>query len=314
MSMRMLDDRYDASGPRGGRSIVPKYIFAFEGHRTEFDYFRGIMENRGTVGIPAGIELCILQRFDADSGFSDPGSVLDILDENVRCMKEGKYSARLVMECINAQIVEEIAVSRKDPRCVEYTSSCLRALEPLCSEDGFISDVVGAVELCSDECRSAFGLIPGFFLPRLIDYIDGTDHVCVMVDRDCDAHSPRAMDDFIHRCRASGYRPFIVNPCFEFWLMMHFEDVLNVDRDVTRQNPIVDGKRLTERELDRMLRDTNPEYSYDKTRLDPLMFMHRVGLAMENSRMFCHDIRCLKTEIGTNIGELFFEMCCEASS
>lgn len=58
----------------------------------------------------------------------------------------------------------------------------------------------------------------------------------------------------------------------------------------------------------RMVRDVRAENSYGKTDYDPLMFMHRVGEAVERSMGLCHDPIRLKSELGTNLGELMMDM------
>ena len=59
----------------------------------------------------------------------------------------------------------------------------------------------------------------------LAKYQRDKDEFCVMIDRDWHTHSEVNMNDCIEHCRKEGYRCFIANPCFEFWLLLHLSDV-----------------------------------------------------------------------------------------
>ena len=113
------------------------------------------------------------------------------------------------------------------------------------------------------------------------------------------------MDCFISECRKSGFEPYICNPFFEFWLMLHFDEVLEVDRKKLSRNEFVGDRRFTEVKLDEIINGINPDNHYDKTKPDPLMFMHRIGDAVRNNRYYCSDIVRLEHDVGTNLGELF---------
>ena len=69
---------------------------------------------------------------------------------------------------------------------------------------------------------------------------------------------------------------------------------------------------MTECELDRIVRDINPENKFDKVDYDPLIFMHRTHHAIETSFILCHDVLRLKSEVGTNLGSLLKDMQKEA--
>ena len=135
-----------------------------------------------------------------------------------------------------------------------------------------------------------FNSDPVIDIPKLVDYRQGIDHICVVVDRDRENRSSSDIDEFIRRCKKTRYEPFITNPCFELWLLMHFEEFYRLDRDSLLKNPMINGKRLTEYELDRIVRGINPENRFDKVDYDPLIFMHRTRHAIETSFFLCHDV------------------------
>lgn len=175
-------------------------------------------------------------------------------------------------------------------------------------EMGFVKDEYEVVEVCRRCYRKLFNSDPVIDIPKLVDYRQGIDHICVVVDRDRENRSSSDIDEFIRRCKKTRYEPFITNPCFELWLLMHFEEFYRLDRDSLLKNPMINGKRLTEYELDRIVRGINPENRFDKVDYDPLIFMHRTRHAIETSFLLCHDVLRLKSEVGTNIGSLLKDM------
>lgn len=55
------------------------------------------------------------------------------------------------------------------------------------------------------------------------------------------------------------------------------------------ENPLNNGKRYTETELDRIVKTINPSNSYDKVDYDPMMFIHRIPDAIRTSKLKCKD-------------------------
>ena len=56
-------------------------------------------------------------------------------------------------------------------------------------------------------------------------YNDELDEFAVLIDRDMQTHSESNMLECIKYCRDNGYKCYIANPCFEFWLLMHLADI-----------------------------------------------------------------------------------------
>ena len=300
--MRPVGKRFESGRGRGIRKVVPKFIIVTEGYRTEQIYFDALRENRVVAGISALVDIVLLQREPADSGLSHPLVLLELLEKYMECVRAGRYSIDLVLEVVCNEIWVSRGISGANARVEAYRSAVRDAVGE--STDG-VADIVDA---CRGIAKRMFGFRPVVDLPELIDYRPDVDRVCVIVDRDADNRGPSVIDDFVRGCRSRGYTPYVTNPCFELWLMMHFEEFDKEDREMLLRNPMVDGRRFTEMELDRIVRGIRPENSYHKSEYDPGMFMHRIGEAVERSMGLCRDPLRLKSELGTNLGELLGEM------
>jgi len=268
-------------------------------------YFNGVNENRSKLGISSLIEVCPLCRYPIQSGFSDPGRVLDLLEEYVRFLKHGKYPLDLFINTVISSAIPEDETARLQSRINKFAKGARAELRPLSTADGIIKDTDTAREKCSDLFCKVFGVEKVHFdIPEPIDYREERDIVCVVVDRDAETRESSKCTDFFARCRNDGFEPYMTNPCFEMWLLLHFDEIFDDDKDVLRLNEKTDGIRYTEKRLDEILRSYPANTGYSKDALDFNSFMHRVDNAVKNEKMFCHDLKCIKTEVGSNIGSL----------
>ncbi len=110
-------------------------------------------------------------------------------------------------------------------------------------------------------------------------------------------------DYVLRTCREKGFGFYLSNPCFEFWLLLHFDEVVQLDREKLLENPLVSAKRrYTEQEIRRLL----PGYS--KSKYNVSLLMERIEVAVKNESMYCEDIEELEHELGSNVGLLIQEL------
>lgn len=318
--MRSPENKLDTA--RGNRKlkVKRKFILAFEGYRTEVQYFKGVSDNRSGLGIPSLIEVCPLERYPIQSGSSDPEKVLELLEEYIKFLKCGKYSLDLFISTFITHIIPENGIIGVKNKIDEFKRTAKESLQTLCSGNDLISDTDKAKEICSEIYYKVFEASEKihFDVPESIDYREDRDVICVIVDRDADSRDSSKCNEFFSRCRKSNFEPYMTNPCFEMWLLLHFDEVLDENREILLQNEMIDGKRYTERRLDEILMAISKErnrYSvpeeksgYFKNDLDFSSFMHRVDDAIKNEKEFCNDINCIKANAGSNIGSLIEKM------
>lgn len=93
------------------------------------------------------------------------------------------------------------------------------------------------------------------------------------------------------------------NPNFEFWLLLHFDEVLGIDREKLLENPKIDKKkRFVVVELCKLV----PGYRKNKIMFSE--FLCRIDNAIQNEKQFTETLVELKTQIGSNIGLLIQEI------
>lgn len=88
---------------------------------------------------------------------------------------------------------------------------------------------------------------------------------------------------------------------------MHFDDVLNLDKDKIQQNEKINKNskssiRFIQNELRKILG------KYKKNNFDAGLLVRKIDIAIKNEKEFVEDINELKTKIGSNIGLLVEEL------
>ena len=145
-------------------------------------------------------------------------------------------------------------------------------------------------------------------IPRVINnsvltYSEEIDKICLIVDRDKDSFTPVQYDYVVEQCENRNYGIYITNPCFEFWLLMHFDDVKELDQELLLENPKVSAER---RYCEQELRKRIPKYS--KSKYDAIGLVRNVEKAIRNESLYCENEKELKNTIGSKVGMLIREM------
>jgi hypothetical protein len=95
--------------------------------------------------------------------------------------------------------------------------------------------------------RSVLGTLDWF--ARQFTLRDG-DQLWLVIDRDSKSWKPKEMVEVARASQQKNYHLAVSNPCFELWLLLHFEDV--AVQDETRRNQVLENKRgFLKRELSR---------------------------------------------------------------
>lgn len=281
-----------------------KYFLFYEGTETERIYFDAVNQNRKAMKISPLIELVPLLRSYSEQGCSNPKKIVEIILRNLEEQKSRRFSYRTLLDRI-------MDYYEKHPLPNVYTRFIWNTLTAFCEETLQVN-LDDSVEAPETICEQLLTAIP---LPDAIDYIletansdrityeKGLDKICIIADRDPQSFSETQFDFVLQQCAEHGFGFYLTNPCFEFWLLMHFDAVKHLDREKLLTNPKVTKKRrYTEQEL----RSVFPRY--EKSSYDTNTLIARIDTAIANEKQFCEETELLKTEIGSNVGLLIEEM------
>lgn len=282
-----------------------KYFFVYEGEKTEHIYFAAISFLREDIGVNPLIELIPIFRSFSEIGWSNPSKIVNRLIDNIQEQRDGNIICETLLNRI-IEYLQEINMLRKN-KVLER--DIWKTMENICREKfqkGLIDIVTDIEDMCrviSDELNTRYqainivGDISTIIKNSGLTYEEKFDQICVIVDRDKESFTQ--YHEVLKKCREMHFQFYVTNPCFEFWLLLHFDEVFNLDQDKLFENKkISSNKRFVEGELQRVW----PQYK--KKRYNAEEIVGKIDVAIKNAKCFCQDIDKLEDSLGSNIGML----------
>lgn len=295
--------------------MLRKYFLVYEGADTEALYFDAVNAMRENIGINPLIELVPIIRSYSEEGWSNPKKILDRILENLEENKTNSISYETLLNRIMDYFYESkvITTSKIQARSI-WKTMCRICAEDLHST--FASDVEDIEYACNMILRKlgkeydviqVVSDISNIIKEGGLTYAEGFDKICLIVDRDRDsfvaAPENNQYDYVVNKCSEKKFGLYVTNPCFEFWLLLHFDEVFELDQDKLLKNPQVTAKR---RYAEQELRRICPEYGKSSYRAEE--FVRHIDKAIENEKAFCEDVVMLENKVGSNLGILIEEM------
>ena len=198
---RLSSKSYDRETPN--EQITPRkiYFISVEGVATEVEYLQGLSDYRTELSINALVNIEVLRRKTKD-GYSAPEQVIELLEEYLSLREAGND--------IFPDIPDEIK-NNFSPDFIQLYIETPGSISPK-ERNRF--------ELALR--KTGYDLAYRKYLSK---YTSNFDEFCILIDRDAGSHSSEDMNFILQYCKEKKYRCFITNPCFEFWLLLHFSDV-----------------------------------------------------------------------------------------
>lgn len=294
---------------------IKKYFLVYEGSDTEVMYFDAVHLLREDIGINPLIELIPIIRSFSEEGWSNPKKILDRVIQNLRESKEQLISYESLLNRIMDYLYETKVITTSKV----LARNIWKVMKRACNEelqkslDDVVEDIGKACNILIETLREEYETenivadISEIIKEGGLTYEEGFDKICLIVDRDKESFISTPENNqyqyVLDKCREMGFQFYVTNPCFEFWLLLHFDEVFQLDKQKLLDNPKVTAKR---RYAENELRRIYPGYS--KTRYYAEPFVRDIDKAIENEKEFCEDIEELKDSVGSNIGKLICEM------
>lgn len=288
-----------------------RYFLVYEGKDTELLYFDAVNELRDVLRLDPLLELVPIVRSYSEEGWSNPKKIVERMIQNIEENKSGVISYETLLNWLMEYLQDKGYIANNRP----LAKNMWRILTWICQEKLGVS-LNTVVEEMQEACEQIISMLEKETgienlmkdVTRIINYgnitfAEGLDKVCFIVDRDRKSFTVSQYDYVLRECEKRGFGLYLTNPCFEFWLLMHFDDVHMLDKKQLLENPMVtSGRRYTENELRKRIS------GYRKSKYDAMELVRDIDTAIENEKRFCENIEKLESTLGSNVGMLIGEM------
>lgn len=290
-----------------------KYFLVYEGEKTELIYFDAVNDLRDAIGINPLIELTPLIRSFSEAGWSNPKQILDRVIQAVTEGQSGEITyVTLIDRVIDYLLEEELINSTPQARSIAKILQWYYKKENQILHS-VVSDLDQACEIITSFLNKASCIatisedIPDIIKSQQLTYAEGFDKICLIVDRDRESFICKLDNDQYgyvwQTCERRKMGFYVTNPCFEFWLLLHFDQVHNLDTDALLNNPKKTRKRrYAEHELHKLMP------GFQKSAYDAHELVGKIDVAIKNEKQYCENIEKLEHTIGSNLGQLIEEM------
>ena len=267
------------------QKIIPeKRVFlSVEGNVTEKEYFDGLSKNRVKIGINAKVDVEVLRRGKKDTN-SAPQQVIELLEEYVRLREQNEDD-----------ILQEVSEQFKEQFSMDFIKQFLETPDKLPKKQRNLF----ATELK----KIGYDINYRKYLKK---YNNERDEFAVLIDRDMQTHSESNMSECIKYCRDNGYKCYIANPCFEFWLLMHLADIEAEFGD--QLDKIKENKKVSEQHTF-VSREVSNRAHHGKSGIDfARKYLPYMDKAIIQAKKFPDDEYELVDSIGCNLWRLIEEL------
>lgn len=283
------------------RKCKKKYIFVFEGEKTEKQYFEGIYNYKDDLGIDSLIDIEILERYDET--MSNQLSVVKSLDDYIKqtllMQKNQKIIKEEIITIINSSDIEEYGIKDKILKLLNeyivdnnYEKNIYNFINAV---NNIILDSEQNIDILIDDIKA---------LKERLEYDHQIDEVCIIIDRDKGSFKQSQYNEVVTICKENNYNLGISNPCFEFWLLLHLSNCKEYDiEDIGINRKVSKSKRFLERKLADKLNG-----SYNKSNIKFEQFKDNINTAIENEKLYELDIKKLESNVGTRVGLIIENM------
>ena len=277
------------------KNYRPKYFIVSEGSSSEPSYFEGLNDSV----ISENVTIINILRDYAKIRNSHPSFIIKMLKE-------------FILNVVSNEITVEELKNKIDNCIIENNynydiNDIYNKLISIYKHDDYRikKDNLNSLFLTlfkSDIYKELAQNFPQYFESQNITYSDTVDKLNIVIDRDKQNFKDNQYDDVVKFCTENNVRLYVSNPTFEFWLMLHFSEVENEDKNKMLENKYVSKSR---RYLEKRLHDL---CKYKKKQLDFKKFEPCIKDAIKREKLFAENVIDLKNKLGSNVGLLIDEM------
>lgn len=313
----MREKRNNFERTRAGLHKEPKkkYFLVFEGEKTEDIYFSALINKRDELKIDSLINFIIIEKDLCEQHESNPKRIIDLILIKLEEINKEQVSNISLIHSVSRVLGGYIEDKYQQKLCSSYRNFFDNQIKYYNIEienkneniDEIQNEILTFLYALFDNEDKYKRLIDDNFVEIItqsqISYEkDYGDKICLFVDRDPQSFTDEQYDYVLKTCKENKFIFCISNPCFEFWLLLHSDKVLDYGNTDLLENK-KDNKGITF--IESKLKENFGKYS--KTNFDAESLVLYIPKAIENEKKYCENEEELKYNLGSNIGLLVNE-------
>ena len=296
---KFYERKSQISEPRSKQFII------FEGIKTEQIYFEAYLEKYDYVN-----DVFFFLRDKEKEGWSNPSKIMNLLIEVINGNEKisftfdtifenfydyiSSYVTTITKKKIKAKYIDEVKKHGYDlhsPVDIDKLNEILKEL---------IEDYIDKYEITEIFYNES---ILKELLEERSTFDKTIDQIYLIVDRDKKSFTDKQYTETLNKAIENGIKFYVINPCFEFWLLLHFKDCLEYAKERLFNNDYVNSNNtFVYEELKKC------DVRYTKNNFNANNYIEKIGTAINNAKKHENNIELLKDNVGTNLPSLFCEL------
>lgn len=294
------------SKTRTSDEVNRKCYFLCEGQETEPIYFAKLRDRRAELGISPLIDFIQIEKPRGEN-WSNPKKMVDTLCLDLSDAITYNTLINAMIDCLYTSDY----LNRHRDKIKEFSDLLVSFVHESLNvqETDFVDDVEQKTKVIYDFfdkqrpeiCNIIMSHITEILENYEITYDKEIDFICLVADRDPQSFTESQFDDVLKTCVKNNFDFLISNPNFEFWLLLHFDNILTLDRDKLLKNEKINPEskssiRFIQNELKKCLG------TYKKNKYNADLLLENIDTAIKNEKNYCETLPELKNKLGSNIG------------
>lgn len=275
-----------------------KHFIIFEGTKSEQIYFDAFLKKHEVI-----TNVFFFLRDKEKEGWTNPQKIMELLilvidgNEKISFTYDtifdnfyeyiSQYVTTITKKTIKNKYIAEVRKNEEDqhsPIDITKLNVIIHSLIENYIENYKVGDIIHNEDILKELIEEQY------------TFDKDIDKIYLVVDRDKKSFTEEQYDDTLEKAKENDIQFYVINPCFEFWLLLHFKDCLEYSREQLIENDYVKSSNtFVYEELKKC------DSSYTKSKFSAELYIEKVDIAIDNSKNYESDITLLKNNVGTNI-------------
>lgn len=282
MTYRLSSNMPNQSRANETEDLKRKYFFVVEGAKTEVLYFNALADRISKNSLT---EVLVLERIKESE--SNQLKITQTIEKYIEQSKIVNSKQEVQLTDLLNELEEELLGDNEANRR-------LKTILGSVVDDLFVDKI--------DEIKEQL-----YTLRALQSYSENFDYICIVIDRDFQSFKEEQYDEVIEICVNNGFLLGVTNPNFEFYLLLHLTDGIELDERGLKLNYKISNKyNYVQKQLAEYMNAESKQYR--KNQYDASFFLERFPVFQKNIVNYVEENIELKNKVGSSLHKIIKQL------